>query len=57
MLKKITVKSTKLTSVKANALKGINAKCKVYVPKAKFAKYKKLFKNKGQKNTVKIVKK
>ncbi len=53
-LKKITVKSTKLKSVGKNALKGIHKKAVVKVPKSKLAKYKKLFKGKGQKKTVKI---
>ena len=55
-LKKITVKSTKLKSVGKNALKGIHKKAVVKVPKSKLAKYKKLFRNRGQKKTVKIKK-
>ena len=55
-LKKITVKSTKLKSVGKNALKGIHKKAVVKVPKSRFSKYKKLFKGKGQKKTVKIKK-
>lgn len=53
-LKKLTVKSTKLNVVGKNALKGIHAKAVIKVPKNKLAKYKKLFKGKGQKKTVKI---
>lgn len=55
-LKKITVKSTKLTSVGKNALKGIHKKAVIKVPKSKLSKYKKLFKGKGQQKTVKIQK-
>ena len=53
-LTKITVKSKKLKSVGKNALKNINSKAKVKVPKSKLKAYKKLFKSKGQKKTVKI---
>ncbi|MEY8515806.1 beta-L-arabinofuranosidase domain-containing protein [Lachnospiraceae bacterium 29-84] len=53
-LTKITVKSKKLESVGKNALKNINSKAKVKVPKSKLKAYKKLFKSKGQKKTVKI---
>lgn len=55
-LKKITVKSKKITSVGSNALKGIYKKAKIKVPSSKLKKYKKLFKKKGQKSTVKITK-
>lgn len=55
-LKTITVKSKKVTKVGSNALKNINKKAKVKVPSAKLKQYKKLFKNKGQKKTVKITK-
>lgn len=54
-LKTITVKSTKLTKVGSNALKNINAKARVKVPASRLKKYKSLFKNKGQKKTVKIM--
>jgi len=53
-LQKITVKSTKLKSVGKNALRGIQAKAKIKVPKKQLTKYKKLFKGKGQKNTVSV---
>lgn len=53
-LKKITVKSTKLKSVGAKALSGIHKKAVIKVPKKQKKKYTKLFKNKGQKKTVKI---
>ena len=55
-LKKITVKSAKLKSVGKNALKGIHKKAVVKVPKSKLSKYKKLFKSRGQKKTVRIKK-
>ncbi|MDO4557253.1 MAG: leucine-rich repeat domain-containing protein, partial [Lachnospiraceae bacterium] len=55
-LKTITVKSTTLKSVGKNALKGIYKKAKIKVPSKKLSAYKKLFKNKGQKSTVKITK-
>ncbi|MBR4758709.1 MAG: leucine-rich repeat domain-containing protein [Lachnospiraceae bacterium] len=52
----IQLKGTKLKKVGKAALKGVNAKCKIKVPKAKVKAYTKLFKGKGQKKTVKIVK-
>ena len=55
-LKTITIKSSKLKSVGKNALKGINKKCKIKVPKAKLKAYKKLFNKKGQAKSVKITK-
>jgi len=55
-LKKITVKSTKISSVGSNAFKNIHKKAVIKVPKSKLSKYKKLFKNKGQKKSVKITK-
>jgi hypothetical protein len=55
-LKTITVKSTKLKSVGKKALKGIHTKAKIKVPKSKLAKYKSLFKNKGQGKNVKVTK-
>lgn len=55
-LKTITVKSKKLKKVGRKALSGIHKSAKIKVPKAKLKKYKKLFKNKGQKKTVKVVK-
>ncbi len=55
-LKTITIKSTNLKSVGKNALKGINPKAKIKVPKSKLKSYKKMFSKKGQKGTVKIVK-
>lgn len=55
-LKKITVKTVRLKSVGKNALKGIHKKAVIKVPKSTCIKYKKLFKGKGQKKTVKIKK-
>jgi hypothetical protein len=55
-LTKITIKSTKLKTVGKNALKGVNAKCQIKVPKAQKKKYTNLFKGKGQKSGVKVVK-
>ena len=55
-LKTITVKTTQLKSVGKRACKGIHAKAKIKVPKSRLAKYKRLFKNKGQGKSVKITK-
>ena len=55
-LKKLTLKGTKLKSVGRTALKGVNAKCRIKVPAKKVAAYKKVFKGKGQKASVKIIK-
>ncbi|SNU09944.1 repeat domain (List_Bact_rpt) [Lachnospiraceae bacterium] len=55
-LKTITVNTNSLKSVGKNALKGVNKKCKILVPKKKLSKYKSKFKNKGQKKTVKVKK-
>lgn len=53
-LKKITVSTKVLKKVGKKALQGIHAKCVIKVPKAKRAAYKKVFKGKGQKASVKI---
>lgn len=54
-LNKITIKSKKLKSVGKNAIKDINKKAKIKVPKKQYRKYKKLFKKKtGYKTTMKI---
>ena len=55
-LKKITVKSKKLKKVGKSVLSGVHKKCVIKVPKKKLTAYKKLFKGKGQKKTVKITK-
>lgn len=53
-LKSITVKSVKLKKVGKNALKGIHKKAVIKVPKKMLKKYRKLWKKKGQKKSVKI---
>lgn len=57
-LKKITLKTTKLTSsnVGAKAFAKINAKCTIKVPKNKVSAYKKIFKSKGASAKVKVAK-
>lgn len=55
-LKKITIKSTSLNAVGKKALRGISNKCCICVPESKINTYMKLFKGKGQANTVKIKK-
>ena len=54
-LKKIVVKSTVLKKVGSKALKGINKKARIIVPKKQIKSYKKIFKGKGQskKTTIK----
>ncbi len=55
-LTNIVVKTKNLKSVGKQALKGIAAKAEIRVPSSKLSKYKKLFKGKGQKSSVKIKK-
>jgi len=56
-LKSITIKSKALKKVGRNAIKGINYKAKIKVPKSKFKVYKKIFnKSTGFKKTMKIKK-
>lgn len=55
-LKTLTITSTKLTTIGQDSLKGIYKKCKIKVPKSKLKEYKTLFKDKGQKKSVKITK-
>ena len=56
-LSKMTIKSTKLKSIGKNAIKGINKKTIIKVPKKQLTKYKKLFTSKtGYKKTMKIKK-
>ena len=55
-LVKITVKSAVLTKVGKKALKNTPRLKAIKVPKKKLKKYKKFFKGKGQKKTVKITK-
>jgi hypothetical protein len=52
----IQLKGTKLKKVGKAALKGVNAKCKIKAPRKQVKAYTKLFKGKGQKKTVKVVK-
>ncbi|WP_052377622.1 glycoside hydrolase family 2 TIM barrel-domain containing protein [Robinsoniella sp. KNHs210] len=54
LLKKITVNSKVIKGVGKNALKGINGKAIIKVPKSKLKSYRKIFIKKGQKNTVTI---
>lgn len=54
-LKTITIKSTKLKTIGANAIKNIYKKAKIYCPKKKRNAYKKLFKSKtGFKKTMTV---
>ncbi len=55
-LKTIKIQSTVLNKVGKKAFKGIDAKAKIKVPKAKLKAYQKKLKGKGQKSTVKITK-
>lgn len=55
-LTKLTIKSKKLKKVGKNALKGINAKATIKVPKNKLKDYKTLLKSKGQGKKVQIKK-
>jgi hypothetical protein len=48
------VKSDVIKSVGKNALKGINKKAVIKVSKTKLKDYRKLFKKKGQKKSVKV---
>lgn len=53
-LTKITIQSSVLTKVEKKAIKGVNKKCVIKVPKKKKAAYKKYFKKAGLKSTMKI---
>ena len=55
-LTSITISSNVLKAVGSSAFKGISAKAVIKVPAAKLSAYQKLFKGKGQKNSVKITK-
>jgi len=48
-LKSVVIKSTKIKKVGSNAFYNTSKSLKVKVPKASYSKYKKLFKNKGNK--------
>ncbi len=56
-LKKIDIKSSQIKEVGKNALKGIAASAQLIVPMEKYISYKALFRGKGQKKTVTIIKK
>ena len=53
-LKRITVKSSKLKKIGAKAFYGIHKKAVIKVPKKKLKAYRKLWKKKGQKKSVKM---
>ena len=53
-LKTLTIKSKKLKTVGKNAFRNIYSKATIKVPSSCLTKYKKLFKGKGQKSSVKI---
>lgn len=55
-LKTITIKSKKLNTLSKTSLKGIPSKATIKVPSSKYITYKKLFKKKGLKKSVKIKK-
>lgn len=55
-LKKIVIKSTKLSKVGIKALKGVHKNASIKVAAKKKNVYMKLFKNKGQATSVKIIK-
>lgn len=55
-LKTITLQSKKIKTVGKNAFKNIYSKANIKVPSSCLTKYKKLFKGKGQKSSVKIKK-
>lgn len=50
----IVVKSKKIKSVGSKAFAGISGKAEIKVPSSKLKKYRKIFKGKGQKSSVKI---
>lgn len=54
-LKTITIKSTKLTKVGANAFKNIYKKATIKVPSSKVKTYTKLLTGKGQGKNVRII--
>jgi len=54
-VKRVTIKSTKITKIGSNAFKGINKKAVFYVPQSKLSKYKKLLTSKtGFKKTMTV---
>ena len=56
-LEEIGIKSTKITSVKKNAFRGLAKSDKITVPKKQYSKYRKLFRAAGLSSKVKLVKK
>lgn len=58
-IKNVVIKATGITSIGKNAFKGINSKATITVPKAKYAKYKKMLTKKTGfvKKTMKLKKK
>lgn len=54
-MKKLVIRTPYLQKIGADALKGIYRKAEICVPVSKCKAYQTLLKNKGQKNTVKIV--
>ena len=56
-LSKIEIRSKVVKYIGSSSLKGISSKAVIYVPASKCAAYQKLLKNRGQRSTVKIVKK
>lgn len=54
-LASVTIQTKALRTAGANALKGIYAKAVIRVPSGKGTAYRKLFKGKGQKSSVKII--
>lgn len=55
-LKQINIQSTKITSVKKNAFRGVDTTVEIEVPKAKYSKYSKLFKTAGISSEIKLKK-
>lgn len=53
-LTKMTISSSKITSVGGNSFKGVSSKAKIKVPSRKKAAYKKLFRKRGLSSKVKI---
>ena len=55
-LKKITIKSKRITKIGSNSFKGINKKAIIKVPKSKYKKYKKMIENAKTPKKVKVTK-
>ena len=52
---KITIQTSLLTKIDKNAFYGIKKNAKLYVPKARYASYKKLLKKAGITSAAKII--